>query len=1151
MSKYNNGIIFTNENCMSCNKCVAICSILGANVFSCKNGASHIEVDSEKCNHCGKCIQACSHNARDYKDDISEFMKALKEGEQISVILPPSFYILYPNEYNKILAYLKSIGVNNVYDGSIGGSISVYLHIKYLKEHEHLPANQRAFISAMCPALVNVVEQIRPELLPKLIPVQSPITCAAIYIHKYLKCTDKLVYLGPCIAKKDECISPSTGGELSYSVTYNRLMQWIRDNNINLDNYDDNCQIEMEKTDFSDIIMTSGNLCEVITQYFRRGVSVKSYSGLSTQTFNRINSTIDDANNIQPLFAEVNACANGCIEGPGTEHNRVNATEIYSACEKIRQKYYRENNFEKDYNLEYEELCEKFKGIQPSDFSRTFIDRYKQQFRIPENVFDDVFSAMLKDTDEKRNINCGYCGYSSCKEMARAIALGYNRRENCIQYVNEENRRRFLYDPLTGFLNKEAFLREFAQKMVDAAPNEYFIAFGNINKLNVLNDIYSFTTGNIVIRDIAKSLESRIVGDCSCSYFGGGNYVFLIKNTPENMVNFCNHSAFDFSAHNIDFLVTMRFGLYIIDNPATPANTMLGCAYIASTTEVSLLKSTYTFYNESIGHKVNSDANITAQMVPALRNKEFAIWFQPQYSSSSGKICGAEVLCRWIKPDGSIISPGIFIPIAEKSGFIRFLDSAIWRMSFEALRRWLDNNMNPVPLSINISRVSMQTDKIITIIKNLKEEFDIPTELVHFEITESSYFANDKELIERINAIRNLGFQIAMDDFGSGYSSLNSLKDMPIDILKLDMGFIRNDTNMDRGGTIINAVSRMAHDLELITVAEGVEKPAQADFLTSIGIDVIQGYLYARPMPENEYDKILTSSEERFVVTKQNIYGKLDIGRFFDPTSYQSLMFEAFSGSALIIEYSEDSDSINVLRINKRGMETIGFSDKSVSEALTYLSAFSNAQSGLIYKATVKAAVKSENEEDCVLQLNTNSEQSLIWLKCHIWELLCKDRIHTLFTILENVTNEILFEKTIELTNSQFSSMLGNKMVGMCLIHLSADLGNMPDSIRAYVLRCNQEFTSRTGYSKEEVMSWNEKTALNMIHPDERTSFVEKFVSHFVSETIKPFSLVCRIRNNEGDYSKVMGYIAPQKQDDGTYIISTSFVNISENGINL
>lgn len=312
--------------------------------------------------------------------------------------------------------------------------------------------------------------------------------------------------------------------------------------------------------------------------------------------------------------------------------------------------------------------------------------------------------------------------------------------------------------------------------------------------------------------------------------------------------------------YGIEIPITMRFGIYIADTSIEDILSVINLATIAMADKISSTKNTFSMFTKEMHQNVKREIEITSQMQSAIKNDEFQIYYQPQFYSENGELAGAEALCRWVKSDGTVIGPTVFIPISEKNGFIRLLDKVIWDKTFSDMRKWIDEGFSPVPVSINISRVSLSSDNLIYEIQRIKDKYQIPVDLIHFEITESAYMDDQENLIRRINEIRGMGFKIAMDDFGSGYSSLNTLKDIPIDLLKLDMGFIKENSNMEKGTVIINSIVKMSHSLDLKTIAEGVEVQSQADYLKNIGVDIIQGFFYSKPLSHNDYEELLKTN---------------------------------------------------------------------------------------------------------------------------------------------------------------------------------------------------------------------------------------------------------------------------------------------------
>ena len=216
-------IVFTNDNCIGCNKCISVCSCIGACVSREVDGRNRIEVDGSKCVGCGACFDVCEHNAREYQDDTERFFEDLKKGEKISLLIAPAFKANYPNEYESVLGGLKQLGVNRLISVSFGADITTWGYLNYIQQNNFLGG-----ISQPCPAVVRYIEHYLPELLPKLFPVQSPMMCAAIYAKKEMKVQDKLAFISPCIAKKMEIEDPNNKGYISYNVTFNHLMKYVK-----------------------------------------------------------------------------------------------------------------------------------------------------------------------------------------------------------------------------------------------------------------------------------------------------------------------------------------------------------------------------------------------------------------------------------------------------------------------------------------------------------------------------------------------------------------------------------------------------------------------------------------------------------------------------------------------------------------------------------------------------------------------------------------------------------------------------------------------------------------------------------------------------------------------------------------------------------
>lgn len=853
MRSYNTGIVYSDEKCIGCNKCIAACSVLGANCAVIQNGQNRVVVDSRKCGICGSCVSVCPQKARTYRDDSESFFTGAAQSQNISVIIDQSFFVLYKDRARSVLGWLRSLGVKNIYSSSLGAEISVWANVRYLLAHHE--EDEAPFLVNCCPAFTLRVEREEIDFLKKLIPVHSPAFCTAIYAKKYLGDTSKMVFISPCVAVKD--LIARHKGTIDASVSFDSIITRFNEARYSGTESDP----DQTGRTFGNIISAEDGMARCLALFFPEKYIIAHYNNLSPHTFSVLrNETQNCSLSERPLAATVVSCRNGCLDGPGTKKFRPTVSSICIEYFGMFTDSMKDLDIEASHKRNLEMLEKQFAGLDCADFTCSFQDHYQQPYRIPKSTYDEIFTAMHKNTVKKRSVNCGFCGYRSCMEMASAIAYGYNRKENCIHYMNEEMAFRYFIDPQTGIPNRAAFVRDAELLLKSNPTKKYVVCSGNVNKFKVIDDLYGFEAGDKVLHIVSVVLKYTVGREGLCASLGGGNFALFFEYTPENMARLTEREFIDCSVLGIAFRVTMRFGLYVAQDRSESIMNMMNYATISMDKNSSPMENTFTMYTQEFHDQMKLETMITSDMQGAMERQEFKLFFQPQYNPA-GTLVGAEVLCRWIKNDGFIRTPNVFIPIFEKNGFIKKLDRYVWEKSFQAIQRWHSAGIKVVPISLNISRITLKDDDIISFISDLHKNYSVPPHTVHFEITESAYMNDQKRLIGRVNGIRNLGYAIAMDDFGSGYSSLNTLKNVPIDILKLDMGFLRESDITERGGTIINSVVRMAQDLKLMTIAEGVETQNQADFLCSIGCDVLQGFLYSRPVSQAEFERIIGFSK--------------------------------------------------------------------------------------------------------------------------------------------------------------------------------------------------------------------------------------------------------------------------------------------------
>lgn len=437
------------------------------------------------------------------------------------------------------------------------------------------------------------------------------------------------------------------------------------------------------------------------------------------------------------------------------------------------------------------------------------------------------------------------------------------RHENTYRSVNQGKLNGVVvdylatYDELTGIYNKQAFYTKTKEMLLDNPDKNFDLLRINIERFKVLNDLFGESTGDKLLRYIGKFLKEINLPLCVSGRLYADNFVVCYeagKGDSRRMINTLQMVADSFAINNRTIL---SFGLYRIDDKTLPVSVMCDRANMALWKAKGNFKNPYCEYDEKMRQQVLKEQKIINAMEMAIQNKEFTLYLQPKYNIEKGTIIGAEALVRWISQENGFISPGDFIPVFENNGFVYEVDKFIWEESCRYLRKWLDEGWEVHPISVNVSRIDLYDPKLVKHLVDLREKYQLPSQYLELEITESAYTEDPEQIITITRQLREAGFVILMDDFGTGYSSLNMLKDIQIDVLKLDMGFLKSSDYSAKGGNILTAILKMAESLKMQTIAEGVETKEQVEFLKSIGCKYVQGFYYSKPLPVGEFEKLI------------------------------------------------------------------------------------------------------------------------------------------------------------------------------------------------------------------------------------------------------------------------------------------------------
>lgn len=420
---------------------------------------------------------------------------------------------------------------------------------------------------------------------------------------------------------------------------------------------------------------------------------------------------------------------------------------------------------------------------------------------------------------------------------------------------------------LTGLDSYEVFLKKLQKAIEDMGDRRICIIYTDIKHFKYINDTYGYQVGDALLMDFTKEMiesssnmicRSRVYSD----NFVAAGYV------DEEVTN----EEFRGFIHQINLEREVRFrekylnsrlqfctGISIIDknSRSLDAETAVSNANLARKVAKELEEDCCVLFDNSMMEGIRREVEITSHVPRAITDHEFRVYYQPKIETQTLHLTGAEALVRWQKPDGSFIYPDQFIPIIERSGQIVDVDYYVYREVFKFLSERIAAGKTVVPVSLNVSRVHLNKMSILEYVRGLFDEYKIPSELIEFELTESIYLEDTERALDLVDGLHNIGVKVSMDDFGSGYSSLNLLSRLPIDILKLDRVFFKDDTLQDNDKIIISCMVDMAKRLHIVSLCEGVETSEQSNYLKEIGCQIQQGYYFSKPIPQEQFEEFM------------------------------------------------------------------------------------------------------------------------------------------------------------------------------------------------------------------------------------------------------------------------------------------------------
>lgn len=664
-----------------------------------------------------------------------------------------------------------------------------------------------------------------------------------------------------------------------------------------------------------------------------------------------------------------------------------------------------------------------------------------------------------------------------------------------IQRLRERNR-------LTGLYNAFTFYDKAEQLIAETPDISYEAVYIDIAHFKIYNEWHGREAGNVILCAIAARAED-IAQRCGgiAGHLGGDDFTLVLPRgtvTEEAVARELKKPPFN-SEDMIGF--QPAFGVCDIDSPNIPVVTACDHAMIAMNTTKESYATSTAWYEAEMTEEMEIEAKILLEVKRALANREFVLYFQPQCSTRTGRIAGLEALVRWQHPSRGLVMPGAFVPVLERNNFIASLDLYVWEETCRYLRAWIDRGERPLPISVNISRADLYAIDVVDVLEDLVTRYKLDHRLLELEITESAY-AEDEKMANTVASLKNLGFTILMDDFGSGYSSLNMLKGITVDILKIDMGFLARRSELQRSESILEAIVSMARFMDLRVIAEGAETKEQVDFLQDIGCEYAQGYYFYRPMPAEALEQLLAQediADYRGVLSPKMELINVNTLLHDDMTS-RTTVDNLIGGLAVYAVYA---DHFELLQVNNEYYHVTGCNPIDLRERKEFISQQVHPDDLPLVQNMFDEAYRHPvvGAEATFRRYQLSGE--IIWLRVRAYFLRREQDRVIMFASLSNVTEQKEQEEALRASQDALNDVLNipassDKAFGTLTsenrkLATQIFMQNAPGGlIGGYceegfpILFANEEIAHIAGYeSSAELIEALDGLVSNSIHPDD------------------------------------------------------------------
>lgn len=409
-------------------------------------------------------------------------------------------------------------------------------------------------------------------------------------------------------------------------------------------------------------------------------------------------------------------------------------------------------------------------------------------------------------------------------------------------------------DNVTGGNTYNKFLVDVQNMLRDNTERQCYILNFDVDNFKYINNFYGFACGDKILQQIYSLISLWMKQGEIAARISGDRFVCFLQEADEKRIEELFSSIRNATEENL--ILHFSAGVYSIKECNENINMMVDKARVAAQTIKGVLNQHVVYYSREFDEQTARNEEMKRDLKLAIKNDEFVVFYQPKVDINSGKLVGAEALIRWQTRDGRLVPPGDFIPLSEKTGLVTDLDMIVFEKVLAFLRRSLDAGIECVPISVNFSRLHFSNEQFLPMLLQKLRKYKVPAHLIELELTESAIFDNFSIIYDFTEKVREYGVAIAMDDFGSGYSSLNMLKDLTIDTLKIDRAFLEEADDNEKRNIIFVSVVEMARKLNISLVVEGVETGENVDLMRECGCNIAQGYYFSRPIPEDDFGKL-------------------------------------------------------------------------------------------------------------------------------------------------------------------------------------------------------------------------------------------------------------------------------------------------------